>query len=208
MFPIQFDCNRTCPYFEKRVNGKFWCKFNDLLEYMGAEKAHSETRQVKTQMKNMEALKQAVKSLKGTILDGDTHRLFSGTVKGVGIKLPKWNYPLVLKEDGTLAYDDYNGRWGDKNDIKKLQQEYTLHAAIQGALQFGYMYEMNEDSVTIFHPDGGQLTVSKDGVLDVIGFQGGGCHDFSNQIASCIGDTLSQANKVEANMIKQQTKRE
>ena len=50
-------------------------------------------------------------------LDEPVHanvRLFSEEAVGLSVNLPGWRYPVVIDtSDGSLKYDNYEGRWGD-----------------------------------------------------------------------------------------------
>jgi len=50
--------------------------------------------------------------------------LYSSTHKGLAVHLPGWRYPVVVEEDGTLYYDNYGGRWGRIEELRKLQNRY------------------------------------------------------------------------------------
>jgi hypothetical protein len=47
-------------------------------------------------------------------LGQDTVTFYDGTrVTGTAIRLPGWQYPVVVVAAGRLHYDHYEGRWGD-----------------------------------------------------------------------------------------------
>ena len=51
------------------------------------------------------------------------------TLKVVGIKFADWKYPVVVKDNGTVAYDNYNGSWGDIARLNELKAYYGLEKA-------------------------------------------------------------------------------
>jgi hypothetical protein len=58
------------------------------------------------------------------------HKLFTSTATGLGIKLPGWNYPVVFDlTTGQVAYDNYQGRWGDQSKLDALLQMYAIEKA-------------------------------------------------------------------------------
>jgi len=82
---------------------------------------------VKTKVTDTRALVEAAERMEGVrVLGEGSHRLYQGAVDGLGIQLPGWNYPVVVKEDGTVVYDNYNGYWGDIDRLDELMQAYTV----------------------------------------------------------------------------------
>ena len=56
--------------------------------------------------------------------------LFSSTAAGWAVQLPDWRYPVVADVNtGTLAYDNYNGRWGEQKQLDRFMQGYAVEAA-------------------------------------------------------------------------------
>lgn len=101
----------------------------------------SHTYNIRTEIRDRIALEAACEKLGIKVLDGQTHHLYGGTEKGIGIKIPGWNYPVVVKDNGTLAYDDYNGSWGNKQDLTKLTAYYGLEKSKIEAEAEGYTVE-------------------------------------------------------------------
>lgn len=55
-----------------------------------------------------------------------TARLFSNEETGYLVHLPRWRYPVVCQTDsGRVAYDNYEGHWGDQSHLDKLLQSYS-----------------------------------------------------------------------------------
>ena len=66
-------------------------------------------------------------------------RLFSGDATGLSIKLPGWRYPIVVDTaDGSIKYDNYEGRWGDPEKLGQLLQMYAVEKAKSEARKKGY----------------------------------------------------------------------
>ena len=56
-----------------------------------------------------------------------TARLFTTEATGLLIKLPSWRYPVVCQtETGTLAFDNYRGRWGEQQYLDRFLQAYAV----------------------------------------------------------------------------------
>ena len=66
-------------------------------------------------------------------------RLFSGDATGLSVKLPGWRYPIVVDTaDGSVKYDNYEGRWGDPEKLGRLLQMYAVEKAKIEARKKGY----------------------------------------------------------------------
>ena len=57
-------------------------------------------------------------------------RLFSADATGLSVKLPGWQYPIVVDTaEGSIKYDNYEGRWGDPAELGRLLQMYAVEKA-------------------------------------------------------------------------------
>ena len=69
-----------------------------------------------------------------------THRFFSGEVTGLAVQLPRWKYPVVCEvTTGQVYYENYGGRWGEKNRLHQFLQaciveQFHLQARRLGCL--------------------------------------------------------------------------
>lgn len=147
----------------------------------------SHTIKVKVVLKDKKVLGISIIELQGTVLGDGTHRLYQGEEIGFGFTLPEWNFPPVLKESGELTFDDYHGSWGDRNDITRLTERYAIQAAKSAADAQGWMNEPIDGGLLIYHPDGGTLTVKRDGTVDASNFIGTGCTGASAAIEAAMG---------------------
>jgi hypothetical protein len=74
--------------------------------------------QIKTQVRDAEAVRLACRRLHLPEPIAGSAKLFSSTVKGLAVQLPGWNYPVVCQLDsGQLQYDNFSGRWGEETDF-------------------------------------------------------------------------------------------
>ena len=137
----------------------------------------SHTVHIRVDFKDRKRLESAVKALGGRWLGKGTHRLYGGSYTGDGFTLPNWQYPLVFRDDGQMAYDDFNGAWGDVKDLDRLRAAYALDTAQKAAETQGWQTEFVGENLVIYHPEGGTLTVAPGGTVDATGFQGKGCLD-------------------------------
>mgnify|MGYP006955277026 CR=1 FL=1 len=54
-------------------------------------------------------------------------KLFSSTATGWGVQLPQWRYPVVCDvQAGRIAYDNFEGRWGEVRHLHQFLQAYTV----------------------------------------------------------------------------------
>lgn len=92
---------------------------------------------VNAELKDRDALIAACQREEIRMEEG-THQLFSGSEKGLGVWLPGWRYPAVVKEDGSVVFDNYNGRWGDMEQMNRLKAIYGVEFAKCKARMQGY----------------------------------------------------------------------
>ena len=53
-------------------------------------------------------------------------KLFSDIAEGLAIELPGWNYPVVCDlTTGQVRFDNYEGRWGNPQELEKFLQAYA-----------------------------------------------------------------------------------
>ena len=57
-------------------------------------------------------------------------KLFSTSASGWAVQLPDWRYPVVCDVNtAKIAYDNYEGRWGDPQQLHRFQQSYAVEKA-------------------------------------------------------------------------------
>ena len=70
--------------------------------------------QIKTEIRDINAVRQACLRLQLEAPTQGTFQLYSSQESGYGVKLRDWKYPVVCKlESGEVRYDNYGGRWGN-----------------------------------------------------------------------------------------------
>lgn len=81
-----------------------------------------------------------------TIADATgTHKLYGGSVKGVGILLKNWNYPVIVNtETGEVSYDNFGGSWGDQDEIDGLVQGYCVERTKMEAMAKNFQMAQEE----------------------------------------------------------------
>ncbi len=71
-------------------------------------------------------------------VQGTTH-LFSGEASGLLVQLPGWMYPIVIDTlTGVVRYDNYNGHWGEQNQLDRFLQLYAVEKCRIEARNKGY----------------------------------------------------------------------
>ena len=95
--------------------------------------------QIKTQVKDPVAIRAGCVRLQLPEPIYGATRLFSSTVTGWAVTLPEWRYPVVCDVDsGEVAFDNYQGRWGDQAELDRFLQAYAVEMAKLEARRKGY----------------------------------------------------------------------
>lgn len=82
---------------------------------------------IQTQVRDPIAVEAACTRLKLSVPVRRTVKLFSAEATGLAVELPGWRYPVVCQtETGELKYDDFNGRWGNKEQLCSFLQAYAV----------------------------------------------------------------------------------
>lgn len=169
---MSFDCDRTCPLHEL-VDV---CRFSKVFAKLGPSVVTSHTTTIKSEFKDHDILAGAVRGMGGKVLGMGTHKLYSESKTGFGFTIPGWSYPIIAEANGSLAFDNFNNRWGDVADLERLKDEYVISTAEMAAISQGWAVQREGSSLTIFHPTGGHMVVGANGA-EAFGFVGGSCHD-------------------------------
>ena len=95
--------------------------------------------QIKTQVKDPVAIRAGCERLRlPEPVYGET-KLFSSTVTGWAVTLPEWRYPVVCDvTTGAVAFDNYEGRWGNQSRLDSFLQAYAVEKAKIEARRKGY----------------------------------------------------------------------
>ena len=85
---------------------------------------------IKTEVRDAAAIHAACQRLGLAPPVNGQHKLFTSTATGIGIKLPGWSYPVVCDlSTGQIAFDNYNGSWGEQVQLAKFLQSYAVERA-------------------------------------------------------------------------------
>ena len=95
---------------------------------------------VKVKVKDLDLFEQACEQYGVRLMRRTArHQLYSDTVEGIAyIDLPgRWRYPVVIQKDGSLKFDNYNGRWGDPKYLHRILQAYSRNVVTKQAQRMG-----------------------------------------------------------------------
>ena len=94
---------------------------------------------IKTKVHDATAVSAACSRLGLPIPKQGTAKLFSGEVRGLLVQFPGWQYPAVIDtQSGSICYDNYEGQWGDQQQLNKFLQMYAVEKAKLEARKKGY----------------------------------------------------------------------
>jgi hypothetical protein len=86
--------------------------------------------EIKTEIRDEQAVRAACTRLQLATPEHKTVRLFSATATGLCVQLPGWNYPVVANlQTGQVQYDNYNGHWGEQARLNAFLQAYAVEKA-------------------------------------------------------------------------------
>lgn len=93
---------------------------------------------ISTRITNAAAVAAACRRL---LLPEPTHgtaKLYSGEATGLRVQLPGWRYPAVIDtQTGTIAYDTFDGAWGEERELRRFLQSYAVEVVRMQARQRG-----------------------------------------------------------------------
>lgn len=68
-----------------------------------------------------------------------TTKLYSEQVAGLAVQLPSWHYPVVCDTaTGQIKYDNFQGHWGNQQELDKFLQAYAVEKARLEARKRGH----------------------------------------------------------------------
>lgn len=132
----------------------------------------SHTVKRRTQCTDLVGCTRAAQRMGAEILGQGRHKLFGDTHSGLGIKLPQWNYPIVVNlATGEISFDNYNGRWGDLERLNDFKQGYTVEMGKKTAEEKGHQVQElvlpNGEIELQIHIGGGASAAGSGGGLEV-----------------------------------------
>ena len=68
-----------------------------------------------------------------------TSQVFTTEATGYAVQLPEWRYPVVCDTaTGTVHYDNYQGKWGNSQQLDQFLQAYAVEKARLEACRNGH----------------------------------------------------------------------
>ena len=105
----------------------------------------SHVAKVDVKMTDAKALETACRRIGANFCGKGFVKFYDETeVGGYVINIPGWKYNICVQSDGTVAYDNYEGEWGDISALNQLKQYYAVEVAKQEAVEQGYTYQEEE----------------------------------------------------------------
>jgi len=107
--------------------------------------------EIKTEIRDEQAVRAACVRLKLAAPETKTVRLFSATATGLCVQLPGWRYPVVCNLlTGQIQFDNYGGHWGAQAELNKFMQAYGVEKAKIEARKKGHLaYETAQEDGSI-----------------------------------------------------------
>lgn len=108
--------------------------------------------ELKIKLSDPAALRDAAQVLGLELTESQTVSFYSASVTGTAIRLPEWRYPVIVEADGTVRYDNYDGRWGDIATLNNLVQEYTaqiVESQARAAGQYAWREEREDGTLVL-----------------------------------------------------------
>lgn len=95
---------------------------------------------IRTEIRDAAALRAACARLKLEAPVEGEHTIFERRVRGLGVKLTGWTFPVVCRtESGELDFDNYNGAWGSASELNRFKQMYAVEKAKIEARKAGHL---------------------------------------------------------------------
>jgi len=94
---------------------------------------------IQTQVRDPVAVAAACRKLGLAEPVQQTVRLFTSTETGLTVQLPGWRYPIVCDvTSGSVKFDNFNGNWGEQQELGRFMQRYAVEKALLEARRRGH----------------------------------------------------------------------
>ena len=94
---------------------------------------------IKTEVRDAAAVRAACRRLSLAEPTHGTVKLFGGEATGLAVQLTDWKYPVVCDAaSGQLKFDNFEGRWGDQEELDRFMQSYAVEKAKLEARRRGH----------------------------------------------------------------------
>ena len=100
--------------------------FNQAME----DQAMSHIVSIQTEIRDPVAIRSACGRLRLPEPVFGATKLFSSSATGWAVQLPEWRYPVVCDvATAKIAFDNYEGRWGEQKQLDRFLQGYAVEKA-------------------------------------------------------------------------------
>lgn len=90
----------------------------------------SHTQRRKSGLLDTACIQAACKKINAEYLGHGTAKQYSASAEGIRVKLPGYQYPIVIDTvTGDILSDTFAGRWGKPELMDQLAQQYGVEAA-------------------------------------------------------------------------------
>ena len=94
---------------------------------------------IQTKVHDPTAINAACSRLGLSMPQHGTATLFSAEATGLIVQFPGWQYPAVIDtQTGQVKFDNFNGAWGNEEQLSKFLQAYAVEKAKLEARKKGY----------------------------------------------------------------------
>jgi hypothetical protein len=95
---------------------------------------------IQTEVRDPAAVQAACRRLGLAAPSFGVAKLYSAQETGWIVRLPGWHYPIVCQtKTGKLAYDNFNGNWGEQRELNRFLQAYAVEKAKLEARKKGHV---------------------------------------------------------------------
>jgi len=95
--------------------------------------------EVRTEVRDIAAVKSACRRRKLAEPTMGTFQLFTTKATGLGVQLPQWRFPIVIDlPNGRVSYDNFEGRWGKPEELNRFLQAYAVEKATLESRKAGH----------------------------------------------------------------------
>ena len=86
--------------------------------------------QIQTEVRDANAVRAGCSRLGLDLPVQGKFKLFRQAASGLGVQLREWRYPVVCDvNSGKVAYDNFEGHWGDPKRLDEFMQAYAVERA-------------------------------------------------------------------------------
>jgi hypothetical protein len=95
---------------------------------------------IKTQLRDHTAISAACHRLNLAEPIQGKAQMYAGEIEGLLVQLPGWKYPIAIDtQSGQVRHDNFEGHWGDQEQLDRFVQAYAVELARLEARKKGYM---------------------------------------------------------------------